>query len=158
MPFLRLHRYIFTYLNIDTVIAFDAHVLRWTLDDSPPNEYARHHIKEGSFYGVDTWSVDLTIRIPSPGAVPFTTDSDTVASAKERGKLKVNFMGVQETAMWPGKSRINATESQNSDEGVEKMYGPTMQLFARFDGWLDEKMGGKVDAMLVGCVGGVVAV
>ena len=39
-----------------TAVAFDAHVLKWDLDDNPPDEYARHHIKEGSFYGHDTWT------------------------------------------------------------------------------------------------------
>lgn len=154
-----------------TVIAFDAHVLRWTLDDSPPDEYARHHIKEGSFYGVDTWTVDLVIRIPSPGIVASTLDSDKIPSAKERAQLKVNFMGVQETAMWPGKShRIPSTSSSEScsDPYVAELqkkrekaavpYGPAMQLFEKLDGWLEERTGGKVDGMLVGSVGGVVVI
>jgi len=51
------------------VIAFDAHVLKWTLNDNPPDEFARHHIKEASFYGQDTWTVDLTIKHPLSGAL-----------------------------------------------------------------------------------------
>ncbi|TFY74352.1 hypothetical protein EWM64_g9662 [Hericium alpestre] len=62
-------------------IAFDAHVLKWTLDNSPPDEHMRHHINEGSFDSVDTWSLDLVVHIPddAPNAV-----------------LKVNCMGVRE--------------------------------------------------------------
>ncbi|TFY54790.1 hypothetical protein EVG20_g9564, partial [Dentipellis fragilis] len=70
-----------------TVIAFDAHVLKWTLDDSPPDEHTRHFIKEGSYYGVETWTVDLVVKIP-PG--------DATRSAP----LRVNFMGARENAMW----------------------------------------------------------
>ncbi|KAI0311021.1 hypothetical protein OF83DRAFT_1152851 [Amylostereum chailletii] len=113
-----------------TVIAFDAHVLKWTLDDAPPDEHTRHHIKEASFYGTDVWSVDLVVKLPAEG----------------KGKLKVNFVGVQENAMWPGKMRVKA-------EG-----GPSMALFEKLDGWVTERTGGEVDPMLLGSVGGVVVV
>ncbi|KAF9454480.1 hypothetical protein P691DRAFT_692720 [Macrolepiota fuliginosa MF-IS2] len=112
-----------------SVIAFDAHVLRWTLDDSPPNEHVRHFIKEGSFYGTDTWSVDLVIKSP-----PNSTDDET---------LLVNFIGIVEKGMWPAKKAVQV-------EG-----GPAMRLFEQLDGWLDEKSAGTIDALLMSCVGGV---
>ncbi|KAA1470020.1 hypothetical protein DENSPDRAFT_774128 [Dentipellis sp. KUC8613] len=116
-----------------TVIAFDAHVLKWTLDDFPPDEHTRHFIKEGSFYGVDTWTVDLVVKIP-PG--------ETSGGAP----LRVNFMGARENAMWPGKARVKA-------QG-----GPAMALFERLDAWVDARTGGRVDAMLIGAVGGAVTI
>ncbi|KAF8187592.1 hypothetical protein K438DRAFT_1521748, partial [Mycena galopus ATCC 62051] len=69
------------------VIAFDAHVLKWNLDDNPSTEYARHHVKEASFYKADIWTLDLIIKLLEDGnrAVLF------------------NFIGLQEKAMWPGK-------------------------------------------------------
>ena len=112
------------------VVSFDAHVLEWTLDANPPDEYARHHIKEGSFYGTDTWTVNLVIRIPETG------NSD----------LRVNYIGIQETAMWPGKKAEKAAG------------GRAMKLFEEFDDWLTVKTGGTVDAMLLGCVGGITSV
>ncbi|TBU47465.1 hypothetical protein BD309DRAFT_855887 [Dichomitus squalens] len=118
-----------------TAIAFDAHVLKWTLDDHPPDEFARHHIKEGSFYGHDTWSVDLVIKLPlADGSAP--SDSS----------IKVNFMGIHEKAMWPGKRAEKA------------LGGRAMKLFEEFDGWLERETGGTVDALLLGCVGGVAVV
>lgn len=57
--------------------------------------------------------------------------------------LKVNFVGIHEKAMWPGKKAEKA-------EG-----GRAMQLFEEFDAWVEQKMGGNIDAMLLGCVGGV---
>ena len=117
------------------VVAFDAHVLRWTLDDAPPDERARHHIKEASFYSVDTWAVDLVVRIP-PGE----------GDARARAALRVNFVGVQERTMWPGK------------RGAKAEGGPSMALFERLDEWVDARTGGKVDTMLIGSVGGVVVV
>ena len=115
-----------------SAIAFDAHVLKWDLDDNPPDEYARHHIKEGSFYGVDTWSVDLVTKL-DPAA-----DSALVG-----GAIKVNFVGIHEKAMWPGK-RAEAAEG-----------GRAMALFEEMDAWLERTTGGAVDAMFLGCVGGV---
>lgn len=112
-------------------MAFDAHVLKWTLDNNPPDEFARHHIKEGSFYGHDTWTVEMVIKLPPSGA-----DSG----------VKVNFMGIHEKAMWPGKKAEKA------------LGGRAMALFEEFDGWLEQHTGGTVDAMFLGCVGGVAVV
>ncbi|KAI0091617.1 hypothetical protein BDY19DRAFT_983891 [Irpex rosettiformis] len=118
-----------------TTVAFDAHVLEWTLDKNPPAEYARHHIKEGSFYGHDVWTVDLLIKLPPSSS---STEDD------HPGKIRVDFVGIHEKAMWPGKKAEKA-------EG-----GRAMQLFEELDGWLDETKGGTVDATFLGCVGGVV--
>lgn len=113
------------------VIAFDAHVLKWTLDNNPPDEHARHHIKEASFYGTDTWSLDLVIKLPKN-----STDQT----------LAVNFIGLQEKGMWPGKKAVKA-------EG-----GIAMKLFEELDAWLEKKTDGTVDALLLGCVAGITSV
>jgi hypothetical protein len=105
-------------------------VLQWNLDDNPPAEYARHHVKEGSFYKADTWTLDLVVKLPEDG----------------NPGILFNFIGLQEKAMWPGKKAVKA-------QG-----GPAMQLFENMDAWLDEKTGGTVDALLLGCVAGAVVV
>lgn len=105
------------------VVAFDAHVLEWNLDDNPPDKLTRHHIKEASFYGQDTWEVDMVIKDAT---------------------IQVNYIGLLEKAMWPGKRAAK-------EEG-----GASMELFEQLDAWLDEKTGGKVDATLIGGVAGVV--
>ncbi|GBE89509.1 Putative endoplasmic reticulum metallopeptidase [Sparassis crispa] len=115
-----------------TAIVFDAHVLKWNLDDNPPDEYARHHIKEASFYGHDTWTVDLVIKLP-PGA-------------DAKAGLRVDFVGIHEKAMWPGKKAEKA-------EG-----GRAMVLFEEFDAWIEKEMAGTVDTLLIGGVGGVAVV
>ncbi|KAH9989914.1 hypothetical protein BJV74DRAFT_922202 [Russula compacta] len=132
-----------------TVIAFDAHVLRWTLDDAPPNEYTRHHIKEASFFGVDRWSVDLVLE----GTAPLT----------------VNFIGIDEAAMWPAKKAAAAAPAAaaaaaaavgGDDEARGSRGGrhTVMALFERLDGWLTRETRGRVDVMLLATVGGVVTV
>jgi hypothetical protein len=108
------------------VIAFDAHVLKWTLDDSPPDEFARHHIKEASFYGQDTWTIDLTVKLPS---------------TPSRG-LKVDYIGIGEKRMWPAKKSEKAGG------------GRAMILFEEFDRYLEETTGGTVDVLLLGCLTG----
>lgn len=104
-------------------------MLRWTLDDNPPSEYVRHFIREASFYGADTWSIDIVTKSP-----PNATDEET---------LLVNFVGIMEKGMWPAK------------EAVKTEGGPAMQFFERLDGWLEDKSAGTVDALLMGCVGDV---
>ncbi|KIM39558.1 hypothetical protein M413DRAFT_447037 [Hebeloma cylindrosporum] len=124
-----------------TVIAFDAHVLQWSLDDNPPDEHARHHIKEGSFYGHDTYSFDLVIKVPPP-----PPGGDVEAQDAGRVGIRVNFVGLQERGVWPAKKAVKAYG------------GVAMELFEELDGWLEEKTQGKVDALLMGCVGGVTVV
>jgi hypothetical protein len=118
------------------VIAFDAHVLRWTLDDAPPNGFARHHIKEASYFGVDRWSVDLVLQ-------------GTAATEP----LTVNFIGIDESAMWPAKKKAAELEALRSGHGHA-----IMGLLEKLDGWLLRETQGKVDAMLLATVGGVVRV
>ena len=103
------------------------------MDNNPPDELARHHIKEGSFYQQDSWSVDLVIKIPQRESWS-TTD----------GIIRVDFVGIHEKAMWPGKKA-------EKEEG-----GRAMILFEEFDEWLQTEMGGKIDGTLLGCVGGVI--
>ncbi|KAJ7768520.1 hypothetical protein B0H16DRAFT_1520063 [Mycena metata] len=113
-----------------TVIAFDAHVLEWNLDNNPPPEHARHWVKEASFYKSDTWTLDLVVQVPEDG----------------NSTILFNFIGLQEKAMWPAKQAVKA-------QG-----GPAMELFERLDAWLDVRTGGTVDALLLGCVAGTVLV
>ncbi|EIN06322.1 hypothetical protein PUNSTDRAFT_106562 [Punctularia strigosozonata HHB-11173 SS5] len=115
-----------------TAIAFDAHVLKWSLDDNPPQEYTRHHIKEASFYGVDSWSVDLVIKNDSPN------------SSGQIPPLTVDHVGILESGMWPAKKEVLATEGS-----------AILSFFKNFDAWLEEHSGGTVDVLLLACVGGV---
>lgn len=113
------------------VVAFDAWVVNWSLDSPPPDEYTRHHVKEASFYGTDEWELKLEIRMPNlatGGVIP--------------PPLKVNFVGIEEKGMWPGKKNDRL--------------GPAMDVFERMDGWFEKNKAGAADVMLLGCVAGVV--
>lgn len=89
-----------------TAITFNSHVLKWTFDNNPPDEYACHHIKEASFYGHDIWTVDLAVEI---------LEDDPNA------RIMVRFVGIHEKAMWPAKK-------------AEKEHGGrAMKLFEEFD-------------------------
>ena len=119
------------------MIAFDAHVLKWSLDDSPPDEHARHYIKEGSFYGTDTYSFDMIVKLPP---------SSASGSGESNHGILVNYIGLQEKAIWPAKKSVKA-------QG-----GFSMMLFEEFDTWLETKTGGTIDALLIGCVAGVTVI
>jgi len=113
-------------------VAFDAHVLQWSLDDNPPDEYARHHIKEASFYGQDTYSFSMVIK-------------DQPASSSQGGeKIRIDFVGMQEKGIWPAKKALGANG------------GLAMELFEELDPWLNQRTHGTVDALLMGCVIGMV--
>jgi hypothetical protein len=90
------------------VIAFDAHVLAWNLDDNPPDEFVRHHIKEASFYGTNVYAVDLVIKIP------VRAGAAAVPSTDREGRLLVNFIGLQENGMWPGKKSVKLRPCQRA--------------------------------------------
>lgn len=95
---------------------------------NPPDEYVRHHVKEASFYGVDTWFIDLVYKLPS--STPDSPSSHL---------LRIHFSGIKEKAMWPCK------------KGEKDKGGRAMALFA-------DKFGGTVDVLVLGCLGGVVTV
>jgi hypothetical protein len=82
------------------VITFDAHVPKWNLDNKPPQEYTRHRVKQTSFYGEYSWSIDLVIKLPDEGA-------------SENSGILLNFIGLQEKGMWPGKKAL--LEAENLD-------------------------------------------
>ncbi|KAJ3727351.1 hypothetical protein DFJ43DRAFT_1133193 [Lentinula guzmanii] len=105
------------------IIAFDAHVLEWNLDDEPPNEHTRHHVKEASYY------------IPSPLSSP-----EAIQHASEAGKIT--------EGMWPGKKSHLRREKRERT-------GLALKLFSDLDAWITKDTGGKVDALLLGCVAGV---
>lgn len=109
-----------------TAIAFDAHVLSWSLDENPPPEHTRHVVKEASFYGMDTYTIDMVIKLP--------------------GTLLVNYIGVEEAGMWPGKQK------------EKHLGGKAMEMFEQMDGWLQKEYQGTIDALLLGCVAGVTSI
>jgi hypothetical protein len=102
------------------------------LDDNPPDEYARHHIKEASFYGQDTYSFNMIIK-----------DQPTTSSQGIQ-KIRMDFVGMQEKGIWPAKKALGA------DGGI------AMELFEELDPWLNKHTHGTADALLMGCVIGVV--
>lgn len=106
-------------------MAFDAHVLQWSLDEKPPDEHTRHHIKEASFYGQDTFSFDMVVNLPS---------------SQGGEKIRIDFVGVQEKGIWPAKKALGA------DANI------AMELFEELDTWLVNRTHGTVDALLMGCV------
>lgn len=118
---------------VTQTIAFDAHVLRWSID-SPPEPYkTRHHIKEASFYGVNQWKIDILIQL------------DATLPNQDKEKLKINYMGMVEKRNWPSKRFDN--------DG-----SPAIEILRDVDSYVWEKSKDTVDLMLVGCVGGIATV
>jgi len=136
-PFFVAIRHLLSNFFFNTVIAFDAHVLQWSLDDNPPARFARHHIKEASFYGVDTWTVDILIRLPE------NDPSSGVA---------VNFVGVKESVQWPAKRKAKQLGEIKGNDFDD------LRLLEEIHDWLEKRNGDSIDALLFGTVGGIVTI
>ncbi|KAL1706111.1 hypothetical protein EV121DRAFT_202026 [Schizophyllum commune] len=108
-----------------SVIAFDAEVLSWDLDNDPPAGRTRHHIKEASFHGVDRWEVELVVR--------------------DEGDIVIDYVGMQEDGIWPArKARFEMKGGADSPL--------PLRVFDALDTYIIERTAGAVDAMFLGCV------
>ena len=125
------------------VIAFDAHVLSWNLDDHPLNEYTRHHVKEASYYGESAWRMNMVIRWPPP--VPANQRASRPRPDPENPKLKVDFSGIVERGIWPAKKR--EYDSANEEEKTTGLCA--MRLFEKMDARLRERSGDSMDVLFV---------
>jgi hypothetical protein len=127
-----------------TVLAFDAHVISWSIDDNPPDYYARHHIKEASFYGDDTWTVQMTVIIKP--------DRSTQPGSQERlndDKLEFAFSGLVEKSVWPAKKWEWEKEKTRSAESGEGYHNVAMDLFEKIANWGDVETEGSVDIFMM---------
>lgn len=57
--------------------------------------------------------------------------------------------------MWPGKKAILENYRADNSEKKGSEPGLALTLFSTLDAWFEEKTGGKVDPLLLGCVAGV---
>lgn len=142
------------------VLAFDAHVLSWSVDDNPPNEYTRHHIKESSFYGVDIWKLDMVVRLnPDRSSLHdnttlnFDANSDPVGPSGNSNKdgIEMSLSGMVERGIWPGKKwEWMATQKKNLGMEEEvKGYSMAMPLFEQLQGWFDDTYKGSTDVFMM---------
>lgn len=140
-----------------SVVAFDADLLGWDVGPLPPPAgLQRHHIKEVSRYGIESWDINLLVRL----------DEDQVAAARARGanpgfshlvrtneseladptRLRVDFTALDESGMYPQKAPQHA-------RGVHAH----VDTFADIDAFLLDTHP-EVDAMLLPTVAGVALV
>ena len=123
-----------------TTIAFDAHVLSWSLDNDPPNHHTRHHVKEASFYGTDSWELPLVLNATTPSST---------GEGWEIPRITVSYQGIQERGMWPAKQK---TYEQSLSAGDDVPLA--MVLFEKLDKFLEDTYSGALDVMLLGTVSG----
>jgi hypothetical protein len=109
-----------------TAIAFDAQVLSWTLDDSPPPEHARHHVKSALFLGSDTYSIGLVINATSSSS------------------LAVSHVGMRRRAMWPAQKN-----SASRDPATNVLARVDAWMDQKYEGVIDATMIGAVGGVTV---------
>jgi len=102
-----------------TVIAFTADVVEWDLPSVPTRGKRRHHIKEASGFGVDRWTLNVTIAL-SETEFESAMESEQIAKGQRaaiglddgaaqefarRGKLKIEFSGIDQLGLYPARSK-----------------------------------------------------
>lgn len=121
------------YSHCPLVLAFDAHVLSWSLDTPPPDVHTRHHVKEASFHGEDLWTLELVVRIEEK-------------SAKEGsilGGIDISLSGMVESASWPAK-KVEWTAARKASKHVPTT-DVAMQIFSSVSGWMDDETAESTD-------------
>ncbi|KNZ47382.1 hypothetical protein VP01_643g2 [Puccinia sorghi] len=102
-----------------TVIAFTADVVEWDLPSVPTRGKRRHHIKEASGFGVDRWTLNVTIALSEEEFQSAMENEQIVKGQREaigwddgeaqefarRGKLKIEFSGIDQLGLYPARSK-----------------------------------------------------
>lgn len=66
----------------------------------------------------------------------------------------VNFVGIKEKGMWPGKKLDDLELGKIEGEGRD----PAMIVFEKIDSFLEESTDDAAEGILLGCVGGVAVI
>lgn len=151
-----------------TVIAFTADVVSWDLPENPTRGIERHHIKEASAFGVDRWTLNVTIALNQSefdiaieneqiirGQRPSTPASDEKALANQRrGMLRIDFSGLDQMGLYPARAlpkRVRKGQEKPDAWIGTGVGGPGMKFFRR----LDTKLPSWTDPMLLSAVANV---
>lgn len=128
-----------------STLSFDAEVLAWDFPAPPPAGLQRHHLKDVSRLGHDTFEVRLTMRVPSQPSAPLV---DTrvrsppvhAATARDPARLLVHWSGLDAYGMYP----------HHRTTGMDKL---SMQTLQALDDMLVTEFPG-IDPMLMSVVAG----
>lgn len=94
-----------------TVIAFTADVISWDLPSSPERGQVRHHVKEASSYGIDTWELGMTLQLRGKQFEAAQRNSQRAKGQRKKGGpdeeadkiaggLRIDFSGLDVNRMW----------------------------------------------------------
>jgi hypothetical protein len=138
--------------------------LSWSIDDNPPDEYTRHHIKEASFYGTDTWELDMVVKLnpdrlslKDSTTLNFDANGDPVMDTDRNGGIEMSLSGMVEKGMWPAKKwawetakeRTLLTGANASDWGELESYSVAMPLFEELSAWFEREYKGSTDVFMM---------
>lgn len=132
-----------------TVIAFTADVVEWDLPSRPGRGKRRHHIKEVSGFGVDRWTLNVTIALDeqefeqamkneqmAKGQRPSISKDDREDLTRLRmGQLKVEVSGLDQLGLYPARSKPKRSTEGRGENGTRGH--PTSRL-----GWIGTGDGG----------------
>jgi hypothetical protein len=138
--------------------------LSWSIDDNPPDEYTRHHIKEASFYGTDTWELNMVVKLnPDQSTLKDTTtlnfdaNGNPVIDADLNGGIEMSLSGMVEKGMWPAKKwawttakeRASLTGASARDRREPESYSIAMPLFEELSTWFEMEYKGSTDVFMM---------
>lgn len=133
-----------------TVIAFTADVVSWDLPQNPLRGLERHHIKEVSGFGVDRWTLNMTLALSASefevalsneqilkGQRPKISASDQRGLANQRhGQLRIDFSGLDQMGLFPAREkpkRAGVGQEQSKGWTGTGVGGPGLNFFRKLD-------------------------
>lgn len=129
-----------------STLSFDAEILDWDFPAPPPAGLQRHHLKDVSRLGHDTFEVRLKLRATStPPAAPLDdtlvrTPPAHAATARDPSRMLVHISGLDAYGMYP----------HHRATGMDRL---SMQTLQALDDMLVSEFPG-IDPMLVSIVAG----
>ncbi|UZJ56054.1 hypothetical protein CBS101457_005374 [Exobasidium rhododendri] len=140
-----------------SVIAFDAEILEWDLGMPPPVGFQRHHLKEVSRYGQDSWSVSMLLKLPvdaTKSTYSPTSKKDSLiresqgVPVRDPAKLWIDYSGLIADGMWPQAERLSVQEQSKY---------PSLSILSRMDNIL-KRTHPECDSMLLSVLAAVAQV
>ncbi|KAI8460332.1 hypothetical protein BY996DRAFT_4574820 [Phakopsora pachyrhizi] len=148
-----------------SVIAFTADVVSWDLPVSPERGSRRHHVKEASSFGVDRWTLSLTIaldeeqfenalrneQIQKGQRQPVSLSDKNGLEQQKRGMLRIDYSGLDHLGLFPARSKPKFSRTGKVEWTGKGNGGPGMKIF----GILKDKLPDWIDPFHISAISNV---
>ncbi|GEM06060.1 endoplasmic reticulum metallopeptidase [Rhodotorula toruloides] len=141
------------------VLSFDGDVTSWDLPEPPQRGLIRHHVKSVASYGVDRFTLSLTLQLtPEQFAAAIREDqrakgqrADVSVEDSALASVRIDYSGLDIHGMYPASVQSDDVH-EDAQRQVARQTRLGMRFFEEFSKRLEKE---PVDAMLLSAVAGV---